>query len=86
MVHHDIWNYDNPMSPILMDVNVDGRAFQRLCRSQTELRLCVQQTDGEPLWPIEERPVLNLPYLVKNCRQRSHSQPSRAIRHTGYFD
>ena len=25
MVHHDIWNYDTPTAPILMDVTVDGR-------------------------------------------------------------
>ena len=24
MVKHDIWNYDTPTAPILMDVNVDG--------------------------------------------------------------
>ena len=26
MVHHDIWNYDTPTAPILMDVNVNGTA------------------------------------------------------------
>src|SRR5690606_27308994 len=25
MVHHDIWNYDTPTAPILMDVTVDGQ-------------------------------------------------------------
>ena len=25
MVHHDIWNYDTPTAPILMDVTVNGR-------------------------------------------------------------
>ena len=24
LVHHDIWNYDTPTAPILMDVEVDG--------------------------------------------------------------
>ena len=24
IVHHDIWDYDNPTSPILVDINVDG--------------------------------------------------------------
>ena len=30
MVHHDIWNYDTPTAPILMDVNVDGREVKGL--------------------------------------------------------
>ena len=25
MVHHDVWNYDTPTAPIVMDVNVGGR-------------------------------------------------------------
>ena len=24
-VHHDIWNYDNPMAPVLLDLNVPGQ-------------------------------------------------------------
>ena len=24
MVHHDIWDYDTPMAPNLLDVTVDG--------------------------------------------------------------
>ena len=27
-VHHPIWNFDNSSSPILMDINVDGRAVK----------------------------------------------------------
>jgi quinoprotein glucose dehydrogenase len=25
MVHHDIWDYDTPMSPNLLDVTINGR-------------------------------------------------------------
>ena len=25
MVHHDIWDYDTPMAPNLLDVTIDGR-------------------------------------------------------------
>ena len=28
MVHHDIWNYDTPTAPVLMDVTVDGRQIK----------------------------------------------------------
>src|SRR5690606_7959342 len=25
LIHHDVWDWDNPTSPILLDVNIDGR-------------------------------------------------------------
>ena len=28
IVHHDIYEYDNPSAPILMDVTVDGRRIR----------------------------------------------------------
>ena len=31
MVHHDIWDYDTPMSPNLMDVTVNGRRAEGRC-------------------------------------------------------
>ena len=27
-IHHDIWDWDNPTNPILVDVTVDGRPRQ----------------------------------------------------------
>ena len=58
MVHHDIWNYDNPMSPILMDVNVDGRDIPAVMQvTKQSFVYAFNRLTGEPLWPIEERPV-----------------------------
>ena len=57
MVHHDIWNYDNPMSPILMDVNVDGRDIPAVMVTKQSFVYAFNRLTGEPLWPIEERPV-----------------------------
>ena len=59
MVHHDIWDYDTPMAPNLLDVTVDGR--QRRIVAQTTKQGFVYVFDrvtGEPIWPIVERPVL----------------------------
>ena len=33
MVHHDIWNYDTPMAPNLLDVSVDGRPRKILAQA-----------------------------------------------------
>ena len=58
MVHHDIWNYDTPTVPILMDVTVDGREVKGLFQATKQAFLyALDRRTGEPIWPIEERPV-----------------------------
>ncbi len=64
MVHHDIWNYDTPTAPILMDVNVDGREVKGLFQATKQNFLyALDRETGEPIWPIEERavPASNVP-------------------------
>jgi glucose dehydrogenase len=59
MVHHDIWDYDTPMAPNLMDVTIDGRP--RKIAAQTTKQGWVYVFDrvtGEPIWPMPETPVL----------------------------
>src|SRR5215210_6073733 len=59
MVHHDIWDYDTPMSPNVLDVTVNGR--RRKAIAQTTKQGWVYTFDretGEPIWPMPETPVL----------------------------
>ncbi|AHG88641.1 Pyrrolo-quinoline quinone repeat-containing protein [Gemmatirosa kalamazoonensis] len=59
MVHHDIWDYDTPMSPNVLDVTVNGA--RRRVVAQTTKQGWVYTFDratGEPIWPIVETPVL----------------------------
>ncbi|HEX9562368.1 MAG TPA: PQQ-binding-like beta-propeller repeat protein [Gemmatimonadaceae bacterium] len=59
MVHHDIWDYDTPMAPNLMDVTINGQ--RRKVIAQTTKQGWVYTFDretGEPIWPIVETPVL----------------------------
>ena len=59
MVHHDIWDYDTPMAPNLMDVRVNGQV--RKVVAQTTKQGWVYAFDrvtGEPIWPMPETPVL----------------------------
>jgi quinoprotein glucose dehydrogenase len=59
MVHHDIWDYDNPMAPNLFDVTVNGRRRQVISQGTKQGWLYTfDRATGEPIWPIEERPVL----------------------------
>ena len=58
MVHHDIWNYDTPTAPVLMDVTVDGREVKGVFQATKQAFLyALDRETGEPIWPIEERPV-----------------------------
>ena len=57
-VHHGIWNFDNSSSPILMDINVGGRAIKAVASPSKQGYLYVlDRVTGNPVWPIEERPV-----------------------------
>ena len=58
MVKHDIWNYDTPTAPILMDVNVGGRRIPGLFQATKQSFVyAFNRETGEPIWPIEMRPV-----------------------------
>jgi len=58
IVHHDIWNYDTPTAPILMDVTVDGREIPGVFQvTKQSFVYALNRETGEPIWPIEERPV-----------------------------
>ena len=57
-VHHDIWNFDTPTAPIVMDVNVDGRPTPIVVQTTKQaLAYTFNRKTGKPIWPIEERPV-----------------------------
>ena len=58
LVHHDIWNYDTPTAPILMDVTVDGQEIPGVFQvTKQAFVYALNRETGEPIWPIEERPV-----------------------------
>jgi glucose dehydrogenase len=57
-VHHDIWNFDNPNAPVLLDVNVNGRRTPILVQTTKQgFAYTFNRQTGEPIWPIVERPV-----------------------------
>lgn len=57
-VKHDIWNYDNPTAPILLDVNVGGRRIPGLFQvTKQSYVYSYNRHTGEPIWPMETRPA-----------------------------
>jgi quinoprotein glucose dehydrogenase len=58
MVHHDIWDYDNPAAPKLLTVRHDGKWMDVVAQVTKQGFVWVfDRVTGAPLWPIEERPV-----------------------------
>ena len=59
MVHHDIWDYDTPMAPNLLDATVDGRPRKLIAATTKQGWAYVfDRVTGTPIWPIVETPVL----------------------------
>jgi quinoprotein glucose dehydrogenase len=58
LVHHGVWDYDIPAAPTLIDISVDGRPIKALAQVTKQGFVYVfDRVTGEPVWPIEERPV-----------------------------
>lgn len=57
-VHHGIWDYDFPCAPNLIDITVKGKRIKAVAQASKQGFLYVfDRLTGEPIWPIEERPV-----------------------------
>jgi quinoprotein glucose dehydrogenase len=57
-VHHPVWNFDMSSAPLVADVTVGGRPRKVVAVPSKQAWLYVfDRVTGEPIWPIEERPV-----------------------------
>ena len=57
-IHHGLWDYDFPTAGNLLDITVDGRPIKAIAQSSKQAFTYVfNRVTGEPVWPIEERPV-----------------------------
>nr|PZN84098.1 MAG: pyrroloquinoline quinone-dependent dehydrogenase [Acidobacteriota bacterium] len=58
MVHHDLWDYDNAAAPQLTTIRHNGRTRDVVVQAgKTGFLYVFDRDTGEPIWPIEERPV-----------------------------
>lgn len=55
LIHHDIWDWDNPSAPVLADLP-NGRKVVMQVTKQNFV-YTYDRVTGEPVWPIEELPV-----------------------------
>jgi quinoprotein glucose dehydrogenase len=57
-IHHGLWDYDATAAPLLIDLVVDGRPIKAVAVVTKQAFIYVfDRVTGEPVWPIEERPV-----------------------------
>ena len=59
LVHHGLWDYDNPSPPNLVTIRVDGRTIDAVVQlTKQGFAFTFDRVTGTPVWPIEERPAL----------------------------
>ena len=58
LVHHGMWDMDIPCAPMLVNITINGQPVKALAQPTKQSILYVfNRVNGEPIWPIEERPV-----------------------------
>jgi quinoprotein glucose dehydrogenase len=58
MVHHDVWDLDIPSQPILANITKDGEQVPVVIQlTKMGLIFVLHRETGEPVFPVEERPV-----------------------------
>ncbi|MFQ5678976.1 MAG: PQQ-binding-like beta-propeller repeat protein [Gemmatimonadota bacterium] len=88
-VHHGIWDYDFPAAPVLVDLTVDGRPIKALAQvSKQAFTYVLDRETGQPVWPIEERPVPQEPTVPGERLSPTQPFPTRpaAFDYQGVLD
>ncbi|HEX6891318.1 MAG TPA: PQQ-binding-like beta-propeller repeat protein [Chryseolinea sp.] len=58
LVHHDLWDYDLPAPPNLITIDRDGKKVDAVAQvTKMGMVFVFDRETGEPIFPIEERPV-----------------------------
>ncbi len=88
VVHHDIWDYDLPPTPVLLDVKVNGKTVPVLAAGTKSGYLYIlDRVTGKPVFGVEEKPV---PKSQVPGEQSSPTQPipvkPPALARTSYRD
>ena len=78
LIHHGVWDYDNPTGPNLVDITVDGRPVKAVAQvTKQGFVYTFDRVTGEPIWPIEERQVATDTDLVGEVLSQIQPFPTR---------
>src|SRR5262249_51728758 len=73
LVHHDLWDYDLPAHPILVDIRRRGRSIPAVVQlTKMGFVFVFDRRTGEPIYPISEQPV---PRSLVPGEETSPTQP-----------
>jgi len=57
-VHHDLWDYDAPPAPVLLDITVNGKKIPAIAQiGKIGWMFILDRTNGKPVFGVEERKV-----------------------------
>ena len=88
-VHHDLWDLDASAAPQLTTIRHNGRNRDVVvATNKTGWLYVLDRVTGEPIWPIEERPVpkSEMPGEESWPTQPHPSKPEPYVRHTFTVD
>jgi quinoprotein glucose dehydrogenase len=72
-VHHDLWDYDLPPAPALLDVKINGKTVPVLAQTtKSGYMYILDRVTGKPVFGVEEKPV---PKSLVPGEQSSPTQP-----------
>ena len=58
VIHHDLWDYDLPVPPMLFDVKRNGKVIPAVgAMSKMGMLFILDRVTGKPIYGVEERPV-----------------------------
>lgn len=83
IVRHGLWDYDLPAAPILHDIRKDGKTIKAVTLlTKQGLTFVFDRVTGEPVWPIEDRPVpgSNIPGERPSPTQPFPTKPEAFLR------
>src|SRR5437879_2333676 len=70
LIHHDVWEADLSVSPVLFDRVIGGRPYKAVAAMRADGYLFLfDRATGEPLVPIDERPVPQNPDFATAATQ-----------------
>lgn len=73
-VHHDLWDYDVPAQPSLIDLTIDGETVPALVQPTKQGELFVlDRRSGEPILPVTEKPY------PQGAAEGDHTAPTQPV-------
>ncbi len=83
-VHHDLWDFDVPAQPSLVDLQVEGTTIPALVQpTKMGILFVLDRRDGTPIFEVEERPVpqTDVPGEITSATQPFPVKPPPIARH-----